>query len=394
MTGARLAIVVGLMALVAGACGGGAGPTDGISDAEGLPGGRADGLIARRLPHVEFHGGRFLGSPEVHTVTFAGDDPELVARLERFGDTITTSGWWREVVAGYCAGTDDCIGDGSPGRHVRVSERLPREVTPPDIEAILNSAAAAGRFGTIDPNTLVVTYLPPGVALTDAEVLRYCDGPRALHHTFRHDGVIVPYALIPRCGDEETLTVSASHEILEATTNPEPTDRGFAFGQDSSNLGFTAAGVEPADPCGLLTRDEPWPIVEGFAVHRAWSNSAASVGTDPCVPAPADRTYLALVPGAATVRLTEPGTTTSLVVEGAADHPTGPWSISAIDLTGRQEGRAYLDVALDRQTIATGASATLTLTLRRPRPSGPIVVGLISTAAGHSHQWPLAVVTR
>lgn len=394
MTGGRLGIVAGLMALVAAACGGGTGSTDGTSDAEGLPGGRGDRLIARRLPHVEFHGGRFLRNPEVHTVTFAGDDPALVARLERFGDIITTSSWWRAVVEGYCAGADDCVGDGSPGGHVRVAERLPGEVTPPDIEAILTRAAAAGRFGAIDPNTLAVTYLPPGVALTDAEVPRYCDGPRALHHTFLLDGAIVPYALIPRCGDEEALTVSASHEILEATTNPEPTDRGFAFGQDSSNLGFMAAGIEPADPCGLLRRDGPWPIVEGFAVHRAWSNRAASVGTDPCVPAPADRTYLALVPRAATVRLTEPGTTATVVVEGAGDHPTAPWSISAVDLTGRQEGRAYLDVALDRQTIATGAPATLTLTLRRPRPSGPIVVALISTAAGHSHLWPLAVVTR
>src|SRR5262245_60483728 len=64
------------------------------------------GLIAGRLPRVEYLGGRFLRHPTVHTVTFTTDDPEVAARLERFGDAITSSSWWREVTAGYCAAHD------------------------------------------------------------------------------------------------------------------------------------------------------------------------------------------------------------------------------------------------------------------------------------------------
>jgi hypothetical protein len=81
---------------------------------------------------------------------------------------------------------------------------------------------------------------------------------------------------MPRCSGEAELTAAASHEIVEATTNPDPARRGFAFVQSSLNLGFTAAGVEPADPCGLITMDRHWMSESGFTVQRAWSNRAAA----------------------------------------------------------------------------------------------------------------------
>src|SRR5213594_2683145 len=73
-------------------------------------------LIARSLPRVVYRGGPFLRHPRIVTVTFKGDDPQLVSRLEQFGERITHTRWWREVTEGYCA-NGDCIGDGRPGTY-------------------------------------------------------------------------------------------------------------------------------------------------------------------------------------------------------------------------------------------------------------------------------------
>jgi hypothetical protein len=52
-------------------------------------------------------------------------------------------------------------------------------------------------------------------------------------------------------------------------TNPDPAARGFAFTTTSATAGFTAAGVEPVDPCGLLTRNAHQATDDGFTVQRA-----------------------------------------------------------------------------------------------------------------------------
>src|SRR4029453_147017 len=84
--------------------------------------------------------------------------------------------------------------------------------------------------------------------------------------------------------------------------NPDPARRGFAFERSSESLGFTYSGVEPVDPCGLITMDANRTVPGGFPLQRAWSNRAAAAGHNPCVPAP-DGPYLALIPAEPTVQL-------------------------------------------------------------------------------------------
>lgn len=60
-----------------------------------------------------------------------------------------------------------------------------------------------------------------------------------------------------------------SHQILEAAANSDPSARGFAFERGSANAGFTAAGVEPVDPGGLLMMGTHWTLESGFVVQRA-----------------------------------------------------------------------------------------------------------------------------
>ncbi|MCI0688867.1 MAG: hypothetical protein L0Y54_16785, partial [Sporichthyaceae bacterium] len=286
----------------------------------------------------------------------------------------------------------DCIGAGKPGQHIRLDDQLPAAVTDIDIELLLTRTAAARRFA-VNADTLLIVYLPPGVAFSDARVARYCDGPRALHQSTKMSGRRVPYAVIPRCGDVHQVTGSASHEILEATTNPQPARRGFAFRSQPASLGFTAAGVEPADPCGLLLQPQPWVDRDGFTVHRAWSNRAASRGANPCVPVPAEAPYLAVIPERQFVPMTRVGASITIMVTAIADRPVDQWSVAAMERAGGPGSTPHVDVSLDHDTVTPGQCAALTVTLRRADLAGPVVVLLISTLDGRSHRWPLIIST-
>ncbi len=362
-------------------------PTPPVEQADG-------GVVASRLPRIAYRGGPFLRNPRIVTVTWKSDDPALVARLERFGETITRTAWWRTVVDAYCTRPDDCIGEGRRGAPARLDGTLPPEVSDADVEAILQRAIDAGRIAA-PADALVVAYLPPGVSFHDANVPRYCaGGPRALHGRLRAVKTKPAFAIVPRCSDESELTAAASHEILEATTNPDPAARGFALDQGTASLGFAMAGVEPVDPCGLVTRDRHRTTEGGFTLQRAWSNRAAALGANPCVPAPAGAPYFVLVPREPAVRLAKEGDRATLVVEAASDRPIAPWTASVVDVTGEREGERVVDLAIDRPTVAAGETATVTITLRRVHPKHVSLVGVVSTSGGESHLWPVPIVMR
>jgi hypothetical protein len=393
MNAASLVLLAALAASGSGAVSSSMAPAMFASNEQPAPASNAD-LIAQRLPRVVYRGGPFLRHPRIVTITFSTDDAGLVARLEQFGNTITRTSWWRAVTEGYCAKEDDCIGEGQPGLSVRLTATLPAQVHAVEISALLRSEARAGRLGAFEANTVLLVYLPKGVGLKDAFIPSYCgDGPRAYHKALRFDDKSVGYAVMPRCSDEAALTGSASHELLELATNPDTTKRGFAFVQGSDNLGFTAAGIEAMDPCGLIAREKE--VVEsGFVVRRAWSNRAAAQGHDPCVPTPTDRPYLALVPRTPIARLSKEGDSLTISMDAAASDPVEEWAVSAFDLTGAQEREQYVGVTLDKTTVTPGQTATLTITLRKQPPGRLSVVGIVSTMGDHSDTWPVAVIVR
>jgi hypothetical protein len=148
------------------------------------------------------------------------------------------------------------------------------------------------------------------------------------------------------------------------------------------------------DPCGVVTRDGHWTIESGFAVQRAWSNRAAAAGRDPCVPSDPDAPYVALVPRAPVVRLAAAGATATIELDAASDRSVPRWAVSAIDLSGDQDGRRYVDVSLDRGDAAAGEVAVLTLRLVRLHPRQMSLVGVVSTLGARSYLWPIAVSMR
>jgi hypothetical protein len=132
----------------------------------------------------------------------------------------------------------------------------------------------------------------------------------------------------------------------------------------------------------------------GFVVQRAWSNRQASVGKNPCVPARADRPYLALVPKTPTVRLAKVGDSVTIDLEAAADRDVPRWAVSTLDLTGYQQHASYVEATLDKHTVATGEAAKLTLVAKAIPAKQTAVVGVISTLGTISHLWPVGISMR
>ncbi len=349
-------------------------------------------FLSQRLPRVEHQGGPFIRHPKVVTITFRGDRPEFVAHLERFGETITHTAWWRSVTEGYCD-DESCIGEGLPAIAVRLAMDLPAELRAVDIAEILRRASAANLV-PLDADTVLLVYLPPAVALSDA-FTRYCGGgPQAFHRSLRLGSRNVPYAVVPRCSDETALTARASHELLEATTNPDPSRRGFAFEASAANAGFTAAGLEPVDACGLVTHTSRDAHEGDFAVQRAWSNRAAAAGHDPCVPALPERPYVALVPAQPAPLSLREGESVTLVLTAASDRAVKPWTVAAVEIARVGGSEPCLALVLDRATVAPGDTVRLTVTMVKRPARERCVIGLLSTLDGETSLWPVAVLTK
>lgn len=374
-----------------------AGPADdaGVAAVEPAAADAVDGgLIARRLPRITDRIGPFIAEPRITALTFRNDEPAHVARVDAFAETITKTAWWREVARSYCrAGV--CIGEGS-GAHVHFDEVLSSEATPDDLQARLLKHVKSLRPGAVDSaRDLFVFVLPKGVRLQEKGSAKpFCepDAPRAYHRTVSVGESAIAYAVVPRCSDAEHQLASMSHEILEATTNPDPVQRGFAFVGDVRISGFGVAGLEPVDPCGLVTMDDHTVFESGFPLHRAWSNRAAAEGRDPCVPARVDRPYALLVPRADAVKVKRVGDTATIVIDASSAQVASAWTISAFDLTGTHDHETYVELSFDRASLKPGESATLKITSKKAAPNHRSVVGLVSTVGVATSMWPLLVV--
>ena len=96
------------------------------------------------------------------------------------------------------------------------------------------------------------------------------------------------YAVLPGCAD----TVAASHELIEAATDPHPADMLTWYGYQDAWWG---AGRRRGGR--RLRGARLGPDANGNPVTRAWVNSAAKASRDGCQPeAPGEIFFAAAVP--------------------------------------------------------------------------------------------------
>jgi hypothetical protein len=339
------------------------------------------------LPQVDFNGGGVMAAVKVVTVTFDGDS--LRQTLESFGDTIAESSWWTAVSAGYCSpsGSTNCIGKGSTSVHVHLSAQPAASYDDSSqggssgMTQFLAAHVADGSLPAPDANTLYVLYFPDTTTITLDGTQSCAVGGFSGYH--KSAAVTPPggsqvsavYAVVPRCTLEgktldEAVTFSASHEIIEAATDPFVTDN--AVGYYLMDPAWNLLGGEVADLCldlageGLDTTTE-----NGFTVQRSWSNESARASHNPCVPIPQGEVYFNLAPelapsgqSSAYVQLAV-GESATFDAMAFSDGPIDNWTLKGIDFAALSGGTASLSFAFDTTVANNGTKVKVTVTLNK-----------------------------
>jgi hypothetical protein len=274
------------------------------------------------IPQIDYNGGPVLRHIRVVTVTFTGDAHR--DSLRAFDHFITSSGWWKGTAEGYCVDGGPCVGDGTsvaadggawlpdgstddagdgyldvelPFDFPTMGDSGVASVDDTQIGPWLGKHIAAGEFPAPDDQTVYAIYFPTTATITQGGQAS-CVGFGAYHSSAAvGDAGQVSYAVVPECtyfGLNSTqifnqLTLSASHELAEAATDPQPlANTAFYLHSNDAWLGaLSYGGGECGDMCTYLL--DPSALESGYTVQRIWSNSAAAASKNPCQPW--DQTY-------------------------------------------------------------------------------------------------------
>lgn len=359
------------------------------------------------LPQVPDNGGPVVAAPKIVTITFAGYSED--ATMKSFGDWIAGSSWLAQV------GHDYGVDTGTHAAHVVLQMTAPTSPTDLDTQALIEQEIGNGTLpsafdvdggsaeggapadaGSGVPGGYVyVLFYPQGTTAgaflggpstcADLGGGHYIGG---YHWETQSGAYHVPYAVIPTCSDASgvegasDLEASASHEIIEASTDPFPyTNTAYAL-TDPSNP-WTATDGEVADLCEGQTVQQG-----GFTVQRIWSNAAAAAGTAPCIPAPAEGFY-DVSPSPDTTQTVAAGSSVTFTLTGFSTAPLPPWSLQAFAASGTFVPTLQLSAA----TIGNGQTATLEVTVPSTASAQGYAAVIVSSsrAPGDFNYWPVAV---
>jgi hypothetical protein len=392
-----------------------AGDDDGGSDA-GIPGYPA---FAPAMAQIYDSKGPVLSTPRIVTVTWASDTN--AATYQAFDDAIGTSDFWKPVTE-YGVGPATSVA----ADHVVVTTD---PTSPWDASAIdqwtkqMIAAAPGNGWPTPDAQTVYIVYVPANVSVTD-QGQDACNIEGGYHTSLSNSSLKngVAYALVLQsCGPEFGLdtvsnaTITASHELIEATTDPHP---GFApawTGFDTASLGWELWNDwqdEVADACEDFIAEYSYVDTGSFpyTLSRFWSNASAKAGHSPCVPAPAGAynnvTPLGLEsinvyansPFGASPYTTQgwhisPGQTATVSVGFYSDAPTGSWGVQAYEGDCCENTTSYLTVTPASFSGQNGDTQQLSITVNSAPPAGTnaILLTFWSAHAKYNRYMPVVI---
>jgi hypothetical protein len=371
------------------------------------------------VPLLQSQGGATLASPRFVTVTWPGE-PNAAA-LESFGDDLGPSAYWALTTQEYGVGP----GSSGPGAHVRLTEQPINAWSDTALAAWVSDHAAnysTYGFPAPDGNTVYTLYLSTSTSITVQGTDGCQQGIGGYHSSVVVGGTDVAYAVILQCNGAalDQATSSASHELVEAATDPHPNDIQGYYGFDSDHLAwdiFQQFQDEVADACEFYYGASgsfytaTLPVIEyadagtdgsdggagfdagsllvpdagtaSFSVQRTWSNASATAGHDPYVPVAAGPYYsvtplnleaiqlnLSGIGGSSNAKTLgyyiPVGTTRTFAVGYHSDGPTsGPWTLTAREgnplLGGAQT--SHLTISIDNGTGQNGDVAYITVTV-------------------------------
>lgn len=365
------------------------------------------------------NGGGVLKNPDIVTVTWTVD-PDL-ATYESFGDQIGASKYWATATAEYG------IGAATSGKanHVEIATPPPAMLADADIMAlVMNGATSPGTWPVPTANSIYTLYVPPQTSVILQGSDACSQGIGGYHGNVAVGSFNVAYAVVLECsqlsgpgGVVAETTQSASHEIIEAATDPNPMGSPAWYGfDDSAHMSwdvFQQFQDEIGDACELYF-DSFYTDTEAtfpFSIQRMWSNKSAAAGHAPCVPttgAPYYNTTL-LEPENITVDASMyglgghfatkgvrilPGQTKTFAIGFYSDAALPPWNIAAYEdnpLLG-QSGATNLTISLDVTQGQNGNKAYVTV---KVNSKGQMNAELVSIASGDrrfsAHYMPILI---
>ena len=242
-------------------------------------------------PLVVDNGGPTLRAPRIVTVTWDGDVNRDI--YEKFGDQIGATTYWRDNTSEYGVGP----AVSGAANHVHIATPL-TTISDEEIDSLVraNVTNAASGWPAPDQQTIYNIYLPPNSLTFGGQDA--CQFGVGGYHTDSpldlSDGGSTAefmYAVNINCPlkwDVHTVTLIASHELVETVTDPFPSVNPGYVGFDADHLAFDIMNEfqdETGDACEFFRSSE---YVGGasfpFGLQRNWSNKSAKAGHSPCVP--------------------------------------------------------------------------------------------------------------
>jgi hypothetical protein len=390
--------------------------------------------VASEAPHapspsVLYQQGAVLSAPKLVTVTFPGDP--LAAQLQTFDQGLASSAYWNKVRAGYCADPSACIGDGPAGTSVALTTSPGASYTDSDVggpstlQTWLAGEIASGALPKPDANpvteTVYVLYFPASTTIT-FDGTQSCNDFDGYHASMTMGSQQVVYAVVNECAPVppapgatamtmlQATTLSASHEIVEATTDPSDVSAGYYLDlNDPASWGWNdVEGGEVADLCvDPFGYDQDWTADGAFTAQRIWSIGQASAGLDPCSPEPAGEVYFNAAPKEAFFVVNVGGSVT-FEVDAFSTGQTADWTLTAQDWSPSTATFLTFSIAGGTATDAgpvvsvnNGTRVTVTATLTQD--PGGLFTGeadgaIVSFAGGPAqptaaHYWPFVVMS-
>jgi hypothetical protein len=353
------------------------------------------------------NGGFVLTRPTIVSIDFEGD--ELDDAIRTFSDNVGSTSWWPAVREGYCDASGSCIGEVTHRAHVTLPALSEVEASTGWVDSVSAPVSSfrtffrkqldAGLLPEPTTQTLYMVYLPPGVPIAVEEREGCAAGGFGGYHDSMSrnadgTGVRFAYAVLPRCSYQMTyLQRIASHELIEAATDPFRTNGGYFI---NDLLWALVEGGEVADMCVDLVAFNDSVVENGLTLQRSWSNAALKRGENPCVPVPPGEVYFNVAPSVSTIALAY-GETTRIAVDAFSDGPLEDWSVRAIDFAEALGiDQASLRLSLDRKSVNNGSQLVLTITSIRPIPQAGVgaTFVLVSQSGNRAHIWPGVVFGR
>jgi hypothetical protein len=351
-------------------------------------------------PQLQNFGGSVMSKPHLVPVFFPNDADE--AQLLAFTKAFPQSKFFAANTSEYG------VGAGDAADAVDIATAPAAMIDDSEVQTWLSTqiTSKAPGFDKVDANTLFVIYYPASTTIT-LQGEQSCQTFGGYHDSVNVAGQDVSYAVVPRCSDFggpvlDTTTGSASHEIMEASTDPVPQSQSPGYAQPDDAHAFWAfllGGGEDGDMCAQFPDSFTKDAETGFVEQRSWSNKAAAAGHDPCVPAPASEVYfnsavnlpdtLNLGQGFTTkgVNLAV-GESKTIEVDLFSDAKTsGPWTVSAMDESAFGGGASNLEFSWDRKTGVNGEKLHLTVTMKSKPQQGAAGFFVISKLNGQEHYW-------